>query len=161
MLSERNGTRERERETEKGRCSAEGETRVTKPRLVRGEARRGEERRGEERRREEKRGEKSRARWTSSLYERAFIFHLASSHPPFSISSPHFHSGSVFLYSSLTFFVFLFISYSLALACFAACPRLSFAASSLFSALFAFPPPSVTPLEPLRLSVIISAFASG
>lgn len=52
--------REREGETEKGRCSTEGETRVTKPRLVRGEARRGEARQGEERRGEERREEERR-----------------------------------------------------------------------------------------------------
>jgi len=60
--------RERERERDAGRGrDACYETTARESPLKRGE---------------ERRGEKRRARWTGSLCERAFIFYLASSHPP-------------------------------------------------------------------------------
>lgn len=67
-------------------------------------------------------------------------------------------SYSLFLYSSFTFSIPSLLSpfLSLSLAYFALV-----SASSLPSALFAFSPSSATPLEPLRLAVIISALASG
>lgn len=95
------------------------------------------EKRGEERREEE-----SKARWTSSLRERAFIFYLASLSPfspsitLCSLSPPLFLSRSAFLLFPLSLFFFHFFllpSLSLSLASF-----LLVSISSLPSALFAF-----------------------
>lgn len=97
------------------------------------------EKRGEERREEE-----SKARWTSSLRERAFIFYLASLSPfspsitLCSLSPPLFLSRSAFLLFPLSLFFFHFFllhppPLSLSLASF---PLVS--TSSLPSALFAF-----------------------
>ena len=166
MFSEREETREKERRRERkmlnrGRDACYETTTRESP-VRRDEARRGEEGKEEERRGEERRGEQrrgvepvGRALCTSG---RSF-----SISPPIPCSpSPLFLSRSVSLCSSFTFFV-LFISFSLSLSL---SLSLSFAlaysiASPLFPALFALPPPCATPLEPLRLSVIISALASG
>lgn len=122
------------------------------------------EKRGEERREEE-----SKARWTSSLRERAFIFYLASLSPfspsitLCSLSPPLFLSRSAFLLFPLSLFFFHFfllhpplLSLSLSLS------RLSPSSLlPLFPLLFSPFFSSATPLEPLRLAVIISVLAYG
>lgn len=154
---------ERDGETLRGR-----DARVTKPRLVR--AWRGEEKRGE------KKGEKSPL---DELSVRAGVHFLSRFLPPpvlrllsfscsFSIAPasslvlriPLSLSSfrSAFLYLSLP----LFLTFSILLVLFLAFPPPPSVSPPLFSsALFAFPPSSATPVEPLRLSVIISALASG
>lgn len=111
----------------------------------------GEQRRGEERRGRRKREERRRARWTSSLCERAFIFYLTSSHPLFAVSSLSpvrslSLSFSLALWLSLSLSFFSFRPVFLPLPHFFHPPRplsrVSTASAPRVSspALFAFPP---------------------
>lgn len=108
------------------------------------------EKRGEERREEE-----SKARWTSSLRERAFIFYLASLSPfpsitLCSLSPPLFLSRSAFLLFPLSLFFFHFFllhpsPLSLSLA---SSPLVSLRLSSLCSfRLFSLLPPLLNPFD--------------
>lgn len=136
----------------------EGETRVTKPRLVRAW------------RREERSGEKRRVKPVGrALCASGRSFSISPHSPPspfsitlcspspslfFSLAPPFFYSLStpLLLFPSLSFF----LSFSRVFS-----PRLSPSLLLLFLLLFSPLLSSATPLEPLRLAVIISVLASG